>query len=188
MNPEEWVEAYGDALYRYALSRHVDPMSAQDLVQETFLAALKNQDRFNGKSSPQTWLIGILRNKMLDRIRKESRLQSSADMEQTLAVAENELFDASGRWRTGPQAWETDPHVVLERKEFRDVLARCLGHLPVSLRTAFMLREMDGLDAEEICKHLDITATNLWVMLHRARLKLRSCLGMNWFERKGGAL
>ncbi len=187
MNPEEWVDEYGDALYRFALSRQVDPVTAQDLVQETFLAALKSQEHFSGKSSPQTWLIGILRNKMLERFRKESRLQSSEDMEQTMAVVEDELFDASGRWRTGPQAWETDPHVVLERKEFRDVLATCIGHLPGPMRNVFVLREMEELEAETICKQLEITATNLWVILYRARLRLRNCLNMNWFEKEGDA-
>lgn len=184
MEPERWVEEYGDALYRYALGRIRNPAVAEDLVQETFLAALKGQDGFSGKSAVQTWLIGILRHKMLDRIRKESRMQGSEDMEQTLAAVEDERFDASGRWRTGPPDWETDPHAVLERKEFRSVLESCIGKMPPPWQRVFVLREMEDLEADFICKQLEISSSNLWVILHRARTRLRDCLSVHWFERK----
>ena len=178
-NIESWVEEHGDALYSYALSRLHNPASAEDVVQETFLAALRSPEGYSGKSSPCTWLIGILKHKIVDLIRKEHREQPAEEIE-TMEEPAEEAFDRKGHWRTKPMDWQAHPGKILEQKEFMAVLRQCLEYLPERLHRLFILRELENLDSEEICKVLEISPTNLWVMLHRARMRLRGCLTENW--------
>lgn len=184
-HPERWVDEHGDVLYRFALARVRDPAVAEDLVQETFLAALKGRERFAGESSVRSWLVGILKHKVMDGFRRKYRDQ--------LFVAESDLEEATGRafdthdhWdgRGGqaPGSWGGSAAQDLERAEFQAVLDECLGKLPPKTAAAFALREMDDLGTAELCKVLNISATNLWVVLHRARTQLRRCLEMNWFS------
>lgn len=179
-NPETWVDEHGDALFGYALGRLKNRASAEDVVQETLLAALRSQDRFSGTSSVRTWLIGILKHKIVDLIRRESREQPSEEIE-TMEAPEELFFDKKGHWRIKPVDWQVHPDRILEQKEFMAVLRNCLAHLPDRLHHLFVLRELEDRDSAEICKDLDITPTNLWVMLHRARMRLRGCLTENWF-------
>jgi len=179
-NIEAWVDEHGDALYSYALSRLKNPATAEDAVQETFLAALRSPERFSGRSSARTWLIGILKHKIIDLIRKESREQPLDEIE-TLDASEETFFDRKGHWRVAPADWQIHPGKILEQKEFMVVLGNCLQHLPDRLHRLFILRELEDWDSEEICKDLEITPTNLWVMLYRARMRLRGCLTENWF-------
>jgi len=185
-NPEQWVDEHGDALYRYAMSRLHQASSAEDVVQETLLAALKAQKNFAGSSPERTWLIGILKHKIVDWIRKESRERPIDDAE-SLDSLPGDLFDSKGHWRVGPQDWQVNPDKILEHKEFRGILRACLAHLPDRLRSAFSLRELEQEKTEEICKVLEVTPTNLWVMLYRARMSLQHCLNEKWFNHpKGG--
>ena len=185
-NPESWVDRYGDFLYRFTLSRIKDPSIAEDLVQETFLAALKARKNFQGRSSVRTWLIAILKHKIVDHIRKRIREQISDKIESISNAAANDPADSSfndeGDWRIRPSKWAIDPMKLYEQKEFMDVLYHCLGELPKRQAEAFMMREIDGFSTEEICKVLNISATNSWVMLYRARMWLRQCLENNWFN------
>ncbi len=173
------MEEHGDALYSYALSRLRNPASAEDVVQETFLAAHRSLGGYSGKSSPRTWLIGILKHKIIDLIRKESREQPAEEIE-TMEEPEELFFDRKGHWRIKPVDWQVHPGKILEQKEFMDVLLQCLEHLPDRLHRLFVLRELEQMDSEEIGKVLEISPTNLWVMLHRARMRLRGCLTENW--------
>lgn len=188
-DPESWVDQHGDFLYRYALLRLRDPAVAEDVVQETFLAALQARHNFAGQSSEKTWLVGILKHKIIDHFRKISRERPVHDIE-LRPDDPVELFQTSGEWighwdlERGPTEWAADPGHVLEQMEFWKVLERCLSELPARMASAFTLREMEDLSSEEICKALGISATNLWVMLHRARAHLRHCLEMNWFGQK----
>lgn len=188
LNPERWVESYGDALFGFAAARVPDRAVAQDLVQETFLAAIKAQAAFAGRSSEQGWLFGILRNKLVDYYRKQSREVAIADLESPLPE-EQGAFGQSGPGKDGwvmrlaPHAWET-PDKDLVSKEFQEVLKQCLARLPDKVAQAFFLREMDGVSSEEICKVLGVSPNNLWVMLHRARMGLRRCLEVHWFGHK----
>ena len=182
-NPERWVDEYGDGLFRYAVLRLRDPEIAEDVVQETFLAALAAKERFTGQSTERTWLTGILKHKIVDHIRKASRetpLSDPVDTEETTKG----FFTEKGTWRDQPADWGDDPSALLEKKEFKDILRQCLSELPGRLNDAFSLREIDGLSSKEVCKVLSVSATNLWVMLYRARMRLRKCLEMNWFEAK----
>lgn len=180
------MDLHGDSLFRYALLRTRDPRVAEDLVQETFLAALQNRARFAERSSERTWLIGILKHKIMDYFRQTSR-ESTLDGDDQATEVVVDLFDDQGHWHapaTAPKNWIEDPSQILERKEFWDVLARCLAALPPRQARAFSLREIDDLDSEEICKLLNISATNLWVMLHRARSHLRRCLEIHYMGLK----
>jgi RNA polymerase sigma-70 factor (ECF subfamily) len=187
-NPESWVDQYGDFLYHFTLSRIKDPSIAEDLVQETFLAALKARHNFQGRSTARTWLIAILKHKIVDHIRKQVREQTSDKVESMFNAATSDPVDSSfndeGDWRIRPSKWAIDPMKLYEQKEFMDILYHCLGELPERQAEAFMMREIDGLSTEEICKVLNISATNSWVMLYRARMWLRRCLEKSWLNAK----
>lgn len=174
-------------LFRYAITRLNNASQAQDAVQETFLSALKSRDKFSGKSSERTWLIGILKHKIVDLIRKESRERPYEDLDlaKQLDESDERFFDKKGHWRTGPSEWHINPRKSFEQAEFWDVLTECLSHLQDRLHKAFTLRELEHLSAEEICKTLGVSETNLWVILYRARTKLKACLEKNWIHPEG---
>lgn len=181
-SPDRWLEEHGDALYRYALLRTRDPFSAEELVQETFLAALQSRERFTGGSSLRTWLIGILKHKILDLFRREARevaLEGPEPASDDYAELIEECFSADGHWRVRPADWG-DPQLELEKNQFWAVLQYCLDRLPKRLARLFVLREVMEAGTEEICKDLEITPTNLWTMLYRARMGLRQCLDRHW--------
>ena len=183
-DPDTWLQRYGDDLYRYALMRLRDPSVAEDMVQETLLAALKARQRFAGQSTEKTWLIGILKHKIVDHFRRSRREQSLEDIEGA-ADRQEAYFDDRGHWNTAIQAWER-PAEALEQEEFRQVLADCIADLPQRFADLYILREINGMPSEEVCKVLDISTTNnLWVMLSRARMRLRRCLELRWFETRG---
>jgi RNA polymerase sigma-70 factor (ECF subfamily) len=177
-NPRNWVEEHGDFLHRYALLRLERPETAEDLVQETFLAALRGREQFQGASSERTWLVGILKHKVIDHFRRKRREQPVSDLGADEWV--DELFDQSGHWKKAPRSW-ANPEAAVESAEFWNVFADCLGKLPGRLAEAFSLREIDGLESAEVCALLAVSPANLSVMLHRARLRLWRCLGTHWF-------
>lgn len=174
--PAEWVGRYGDALYRYALSRLRRPAEAEEAVQETFLAALQVRERFAGQSEPLTWLLGILRHKVADRLRASARHGTHADVDDLDA-----WFDAGGHWRRPTVRW-TDPAELVERQDFWRVVRGCLGKLPAGMAAAFVQRTLDDCAPAEVCRTLAISPANLWVLLHRARLRLLRCLQLHWFN------
>lgn len=189
LNPDQWVQEHGDILFRYALARVRDSALAEDMVQETFLAAIKSRDKFSGRSAERTWLVGILKHKIIDYIRKASRQTAYEDMDlpaQAADISGDLYFDRKGHWKIKPPDWQTNPRKKFEQEEFHDVLQTCLAKLPDRLRQVFILRELEDLDADEICETLDITPSNLWVMLHRARNGLKGCLEKNWLAASSG--
>ena len=183
-NPEKWVDEYGDYLYRYALTRVRDSKIAEDIVQETFLAAFHARDTFSGKSSEKTWFVGILKHKIIDYYRKTSREQPVSDFTSEKDETIEELFDRAGHWKIGPEKWNMNPETVFEQDEFWEVFQNCLNKLQSRVADAFSLREIEGLDTQEVCDILNISKANLWVILHRARSRLRRCLEINWFGGK----
>ena len=181
-NPERWLEEHGDALYRYALMRLRDPEAAEEAVQETFLAGLRARQSFEGRSSERTWLIGILKRKVVDHFRRSGRERPASELASGPdgdAFVED-LFDRRDHWRQGPRPW-LHPRDALSEKDFFRVLSGCMEALPARLADAFALRVFDECPTEEICDALELTATNLGSILHRARLRLRHCLEMHWF-------
>ncbi|WP_020167740.1 MULTISPECIES: sigma-70 family RNA polymerase sigma factor [Methylotenera] len=177
-NVHDWLNQHGDFLYRFALARLRDPHLAEDVVQETFLAAIKSPS-FAGDSSPRTWLTGILKHKIIDVMRKNVREIVASDLMSDADASMDEFFDDTGHWIEGPQAWDM-PEDALEQKQFLRILQNCMDKLPAKLAALFMLRDVQETDNDEICKELNITATNAWVMLYRARMGIRKCLEINW--------
>ena len=160
-----------------------DATAAEDAVQEALLAALTGEANFAGRSNLRTWLTGILKHKIVDAIRRQSRERPAASLEPQGEVAEFDgLFDQRGHWEAAPDAWE-QPEGALGQKQFLAALEACLRGLPQRTAQAFMMREHLGLETSEICKELGITATHCWVMLYRARMALRQCLELNWFNK-----
>lgn len=182
-DPANWVDLYGDFLFRNALLRLRDPFLAEDVVQETLLSALQNRQSFEGRSTERTWLMGILKHKIIDYFRKAGREMNVDHDESPENIGEGD-FKENGRWKTGPAPWTQDSSAVFEQNEFWEVLRRCLSELPSRQANAFMLKELEELNSKEICKVCNISATNLWVVLHRARYRLRQCLEINWFGLK----
>jgi RNA polymerase sigma-70 factor, ECF subfamily len=174
------MDSHGDCLYRYALLRVRVPELAAELVQETFLEALRGWERFAGRSSERTWLVGILKHRIVDHLRRTNTARATSE-ESSSRPIDDAAFDAHGHWRAMPHSWRGDPSSILEAREFWDVFGACLSRLPRSLADAFFLREVDGLSAEETRELLKISAANLWTRLHRARSLLRDCLELNWF-------
>jgi RNA polymerase sigma-70 factor, ECF subfamily len=181
-SPERWLDEHGGALYRYALLRLRDGHKAEEMVQETLLAALQARARYSGGASVRTWLIGILKHKILDQFRREAR-EVPLDDPQSVGDADDDpaenSFVSDGHWRVMISDWG-DPHRALEKGQFWTILQYCLDRLPERLARLFVLREVMEEGTEEICKDLAITPTNLWTMLYRARMGLRQCLDRNW--------
>jgi len=178
---DKWLELYGNDLYRYAFFRVHDNDLAEDLVQETLLAALKGKEQFTGQSAEKTWLIGILKHKIIDHFRKSKREQLVDDIA-VEADRHQARFDASGHWKIPFAEWH-NPDKSLEQQQFWEVFNECVKHLPTRLADLYTLRELNELSTDEVCKLLDISTTNnMWVMLSRARMRLRDCLENGWFN------
>ncbi len=180
LDANRWVKDYSDMLYRFAIPRVNDRDTARDLVQETFLAAWRNADNFKGEISEKNWLFTILKNKIIDHYRKAST-RLTVNLPET--DQEDHFFDEAGHWQgaEGPQNWVPDAGKSLDRKEFYKVLENCRKNLKELQNIVFSMKYLDGFESEEICKELQLTPSNYWVLLHRAKLQLRSCLEKNWF-------
>jgi RNA polymerase sigma-70 factor (ECF subfamily) len=180
------LAAHRDYLYRFALAHLRDAARAEDVVQETLLAAVESRSAFSGKAQVRTWLTGILKHKIMDVFRRQAR---EAPPEPAQHGPDDELedlyFDAQNRdhWRTFPQTW-ADPERSLEQKRFWEMLDACSKLMPAQTARVFVMRELMGLETDEICKELGVSANNCWVMLYRARMSLRQCLEMKWFASK----
>jgi RNA polymerase sigma-70 factor (ECF subfamily) len=160
---------------------------AEDAVSETMLAALESAASFAGNSQVKTWVIGILKHKIVDQLRRGGREVSvEAQMEAAGVDSLDELYEPGGHRLAAPLDWG-DPEATLSRSQFFDVLQSCIENLPANMGRVFMMREWLEYETDQICKELGITPTNCFVMLHRARLRLRECLEMNWFATERGA-
>ena len=179
LNPENWVDLFGNELFRYARNRVKDSTTAEELVQETFLAAVSSKKRFKGRSSEKTWLFSILKHKIIDHYRNQKKKLLEV---QTEDWSENEeiFFNQKEQWHAKPQAWHADPHRAMEYRELIQYFYGCLAKVPRRLADVFVYRELDGLSTKEICKILNISTTNCGVMLYRARMLLRRCLDTHW--------
>jgi len=168
-------------LLRVAMLQLRDNDLAEDVVQDTLLAALQGATGFSGRSSLKTWLTGILKHKIVDAIRRKAREPAFATFEEESQLDDfDALFDDTGHWENPPADWG-DPESQLSRQQFFDIVQFCLEKLPANTARVFMMREVMELTGDEICKELTITSTNLWVILYRARVALRQCLEQNWF-------
>lgn len=183
IDPHQWVDNYADYLYSYAITRINDEEQARDLVQETFLAALEKIEKFEGRSSERTWLTSILKNKVTDIYRKKSfGLGKSAEVQVVSYDQESFFYAEDGHWQVAhqPQEFGIEQYDPLVSKEFNLVLQKCMLKLPALWLAVFTMKHMDDLDTQTICSDLKVTASNFWVIIHRAKVHLRSCLQKNW--------
>jgi len=174
-----WVETHADYLFNFAIGQVRDANAAEDLVQETFLAALKSQANFSGKSSERTWLVGILRHKICDHLRKTCK-ERAVRAEPLPVHADAEAFDESLLWIHEIAAEAISPSRRIELVEFREHLEKAMGKLPPRIAQVFQLYTVEERPNREVCERLNISENNLWVMLHRARRQLREQLGGWW--------
>lgn len=183
--PEQWVDRHGDTLFRYALSRLRDPEAAEEVVQETFVAGLRASDQYSGEGAEGAWLLGICKRKVIDCVRRRRRPDAGTggELDDDPSAA---LFDAKGNWRTDPRVLRERPDASMEREDFWKAFRGCLQRLSQRQADVFTLREVEDMAGDDICKELGISSSNLWVLLHRARLRLTQC--MKWHLEKWGAL
>lgn len=177
----EWVRLYTRELFVWTLQRVSDHQLAEDLVQDTFLAASENLHSFHRNSQPKTWLIGILKNKIADYYRRMLR----SGIEQPLSGADPAgYFVENGHWirDARPHHWEQEPDQLTNDPAFNRIFDDCIDHLPTAMRACIRLKFLDEKKGEEICQELGISDTNYWQLIRRAKLQLRACLETNWFR------
>lgn len=182
LNPHQWVEAYADYLYGFAITRVNDEEQAKDLVQETFLAALQKVNGFEGKSSERTWLTAILKNKIIDLYRKRSSGLKTTGVKEA-EEEQDDFFNASdGHWtgKDGPREFGIEDKDKLVSREFEQIMKKCLQKLPALWMSVFTMKHIDEETTETICAELKVTSANFWVIIHRAKVNLRACLQKNW--------
>lgn len=175
------LEALRPALLRFAVLQLRNETLAEDVVQDALIAVLEHPDRFAGQSSLRTYVTGIMKHKIIDVLRASVRTrQIETQDDQSEEDVIDALFTLNGHIRDRPQQWG-DPDATLEQKDFFRVMEICLEKLPAKTARVFMMREWLELDTDEICKELNISTSNVWVILYRARIRLRECLDLNWF-------
>lgn len=176
IDPQQWVEEYSDCMFRFAMFRVNDEEHADDIVQNTFLAALKAKDSFAGQSSEKTWLFGILKNKIMEHYREKKKNQKRGlSLEDERDPCQSD-FDGKGHWRSLPFDWGINPEKAVVDKELLQTFLGCMNNLSPKFRQLYVLREIEELDSKTICSELDITPSNLWVILHRTRNLLKKCI------------
>lgn len=183
-----WVTEYTDTLFKWAWHKTADKTIAEDLVQDTFLSAIESFHTFQGKSQPKTWLFSILRFKIANHFRKQFKspelnwndnilLQDDAFVEH--------FFDENGHWRMQEipkDNWQGADGHLLDNPAFSAIWHQCFEKLPKHWLCALQLKYLEAKNSEDICKELDISNTNFWQILHRAKLQLRKCLDVHWFS------
>lgn len=180
LDPNTWVDKYADYLFNYAIVRVNDNNIAKDLVQETFFAGLKSAKNFQGKSTERTWLISILKRKIIDYYRKINSKKGKAEVRMNFY----DDGDNEGSWieERVPQSWDNASEKLIENEELKSQLDSCIDKLPEKYAMVFRMKTIQEFDTDDICKELEITASNLWVIIHRARTQLRKCMEVNWFN------
>mgnify|MGYP001405737074 CR=1 FL=1 len=178
INPNDWLNEYGDELVRFATFRVKNQEIAEDLVQDTFLSAFKSYDSYKGEASVKTWLFAILKNKIFDYYKKDLKKSEITDC----IDDKDPSFNSFGIWKVYVPNWAKSPNEQLENKELIEVFNNCKDKLKKDQAKVFTMKYLDGIDSEEICKVLDITKSNYWIILHRTRMQLRKCIEDNWFK------
>jgi RNA polymerase sigma-70 factor (ECF subfamily) len=183
LDPHNWVSSYADYLYTYAALRINNEEMARALVQQTFLAALERREKFEGRSTEKTWLTAILKNKIIDLYRS----RSSGTRKEIQVVGQEDrdadYFDhENGHWNDqhGPARLGIEQPDALENKEFQKILKACMKKLPALWISVFTMKHIDEESTEMICRELKLSSSNFWVIIHRTKVNLRSCLQKNW--------
>jgi RNA polymerase sigma-70 factor (ECF subfamily) len=180
-DPEIWVEAYHNSLFKYAISRLGDADLAEEKIQETFLAALQSRKKFKGLASEKTWLISILKRKIYDHFRRIGR-EKQFKLTFPIECSRYDVFNRRSMLALRSRVWLADPSMVYEQKEFLKIIKHALSELPDRTAQAFILREVIELSSQEICEFMDLSICNLYVMVHRARKRLRGYVQLKWLH------
>ncbi len=180
LNPEKWVDDYADYLFNYAVGRVGYAEVAKDLVQETFLAGLKSAKNFKGTAAERTWLIAILKRKVIDHYRKKNSKKGRAEVRMDYSAH----TDSQGDWLEEQVAdpFSSFENDAIEKQELGHAIHWCIAKLPKKQALVFTMKTIQDMDTETICNELNINPSNLWVMIHRARTGLMDCLNQNWFK------
>lgn len=182
----EWVNLHGDELYSWACHKTKDEALSQDIVQDTFLSAFQAYDTFQGNSQPKTWLFSILNNKIIDYYRKSARsaVRLDSDDEKHAAEISEAAFDDTGMWKEKNihSVWNDDAN-LLDDTDFQSLMTKCMDDLPVTWRLMLSAKYLLEKDSKEICQELDITPSNYWQVLHRAKLMMKKCIELHWFKK-----
>lgn len=178
LEPQLWVDRYSDYLYNYTIVRVNDHVVAQDLISETFLAGLKSMPNYKGDASERTWLISILKRKIIDHYRKSNSKKGKAEVRMSYRQDEDE-----GDWISErvSDPFDRNAEDQMQNEELGTAIFECLDKLNDKQAAIFRMKTIDGMDTETICNEFDITASNLWVIIHRARKAMAECLEKNWF-------
>ena len=179
----QWVNEHADTMFRYALRCLGEESVCKDLLQESFLAAWRNLDRYRGEASVKNWLFVILKSKIADHLRKgHSKVSMDTIRDEH---NDNTFFDQQDHWRKGmyPKQWSVDFNNTVETKEFYKIFQACSKKLKELQNTVFVMKYVDDLDSEEICKTLSLSSANYWVLIHRAKVQLRACIEKNWVQK-----
>jgi len=181
LNPNKWIDNYADYLFNYTITRIDNAELAKDIVQETFFSGLKAMKNYRGDASERTWLVSILKRKIIDQYRKMNSKKGKAEVR----VNFYEEGDKKGSWLENcvPQTWDNEAETDIETKELGVAINKCVEALPEKYRTVFKMKTIRNFDTDEICNELDISSSNLWVIIHRARLQLRKCMEESWFKK-----
>ena len=179
INPNNWIDLYSDYLFNYTISRVNDRVIAEDLVQDTFFAGLKSMKNFKGEASERTWLISILKRKIIDHYRKTNSKKGKAE----IRINYNNDNESEGDWLEEHVAdpFDKTAEDTMVNEELGEAIFNCLNKLPQKQADVFRMKTIEGLETEDICNELNITASNLWVIIHRARTAMADCLKENWF-------
>jgi len=179
LHPDTWVDKYADYLFNYAVARVNDSEIAKDLVQETFFAGLKSANNYKGDAAERTWLIAILKRKVIDHYRKINSNKGKAEIRMNYSSSS----DSEGDWLEEQVAdpFSTMGTSTLENHELGLAIQDCISKLPKKQSLVFTMKTVEGVSTEDICNELGINPSNLWVMIHRARTALMSCLKQNWY-------
>ncbi len=179
LQPETWVDQYADYLFNYAVARVSDAEIAKDLVQETFFAGLNSAKNYKGDAAERTWLIAILKRKVIDHYRKINSKKGKAEVR----VNYNASSESEGDWLEEQVAdpFSKDGDNTIENEELGLAIQECIAKLPKKQSLVFKMKTIQGMSTEDICNELGINPSNLWVMIHRARTALMGCLNQNWF-------
>ena len=180
LNPDKWVILHADYLYNYAIGRVNNHDISKDLVQETFFAGLKAMNNFQGLASERTWLVAILKRKIIDYYRKINSNKGKAEVKMNFYSD----GDHQGEWieERVPSSWNAEVEKKIENEELSDALEKCINNLPEKYAMVFRMKTIEQYETEDICKELGITSSNLWVIIHRARTQLRKCMEDHWFK------
>lgn len=178
INPNKWVDRYSDYLFNFTIVRVNDRELAHDLISETFLAGLKSMKNFKGEATERTWLISILKRKIIDHYRKSNSRKGRAEVKIQYKDDSNE-----GEWleENAPDMFDKTAEDIMENEELGTAILACMELLTEKQAKIFKMKTIDGFETEAICNEFNITPSNLWVIIHRARTTLSQCLEKNWF-------